>query len=220
VKVIICAGVFLLMPGLACADDMGTAFSGLSVSLGADYQASRISQETVRTTDGVFAIKQPDAAGRGLAMQIQTGYAVKLGERFSISANAYASAGSGQTLATKATFFADSVVQKVGPAFGIFVAPGVYVTPRTLVFAKAGYGFSSWDYRRTAYGISSDKRGGGVLLGVGIKQLVSDKIFIGADLTRHSFRAETGVLPLSSYTVQASAKVRQTTGTLSVGYLF
>ncbi len=211
---------FLALPGSAFADDLGSAFSGPYASVGVGYQANRIYRENVHTTDGLSSFNQPSTSGNGPTMQAQVGYGFKLGERFSISADAFFNLGGGNTSDIKAAFFQDRVVQKIGNSFGFTLAPGFYLTSRTLLFAKAGIGFASWEYYRATYNVSTDTSLSGAVVGVGVKHLLSDRLFVGADLTRQTYQAASALTSLSNFQVQVSTKSRQTTGTFSVGYLF
>jgi opacity protein-like surface antigen len=210
-----------LLPALpACAEDSGPAFGGLSLSLGAGYQYDNIFQENVRTTNGAFSFKQPDATRRSMIGQVQLGYGFNLGEKFNLSVNAFHNVGGGQFADIKATNFQDQVGQSLRNSTGFYLAPGYYINDKTLVFIKAGVVGTRQTYTRDSEEVALDNTIRGRLLGLGAKYMLSSRVFVSADMTRYTYGSRSWDTRLVTIPVIMSSKARQLDGVLSVGYQF
>ena len=206
------------------AENASSSFSGPYVSLGLGNQYNVIDKENVRAVTGAPSFDQPNASKHDYFGQIQAGYGIDFYDKFNVALNAFYDFGGEKVNDIKATLYQDTVKQRLQNTAGIFIAPGYYVNDQTLVFLKAGWVRADKEYSRYRQvpniNVNVNDSVDGYLWGVGIKHLVSTKLFIGADLTRYSYGSSSSIANLNSLEVKVSSKSEQTNALISVGYMF
>ena len=208
------------------AEDAPSTFSGPYLSLGAGFQHITIEKENVRAVSGFPSIDQPSASNNDFVGRIQAGYGRDLSEKINVSAGVFYDIGGNKVNDIKATYYQDNVKQSIENTVGIFIAPGYYVNKQTLVFVKAGYVRADKEYARykqegiTDININIRNSVDGYLWGAGVKHLVSENVFVGADFTRCTFGNSSSVTNLNRLEVEITSKPEQTNVLFSLGYQF
>jgi opacity protein-like surface antigen len=209
------------------AEDAPSTFSGPYLSLGAGFQYNNIEKENVRAVSGFPSIDQPNASNNDFVGRIQAGYGRDLSEKFNFSVGVFYDIGGNKVNDIKATFYQDNVKQSIENTVGVFIAPGYYVNKQSLLFVKAGYVRADKEYTRykqelpdVDININLRNSVDGYLWGVGVKHLVSENVFVGADFTRCSFGKSSSVANLNGLEVEISSKAEQTNVLFSLGYQF
>ncbi len=219
--------ICLLSVSPAFSEENTGRFSGPYASLGAGYQYSDIFHENVRTVNPIMGLyrsyDQPSASGEDVLGQALAGYGYNFGQNYNLSINLFYNFGATGVADIKATFYQDTVKQRIKNTVGMFLAPGYYISPQALVFLKVGYVRSGQEYIRDSQNIRLDRTIQGFLWGVGAKYLVSENVFIGVDVTRYTYGKSSDTTRLNYFPfvdVDVSSKVEQTSGVVSIGYQF
>lgn len=161
------------------------AFDGPFVSAQFGKQSAASVETNVQTTvQPGPSYDQPDALGKHGIWQIHGGYGRDLGQGFNLSVAGFAEFGGDWLDATTATFFKDSVRQKISSRVGIYFAPGFYINPQTLAYAKIGASQANHKYNRETYGVALEQRISGRIAGVGFKRKLGEHTFWTLDYTR------------------------------------
>lgn len=202
------------------AEEATGLFAGPSISLGVGYLNNNIYQQNVQSVSGTPSYDQPGASKQDVFGQLSAGYGYDLGQKFNVSIHLFYNFGNDDVDDIKATFFQDTVKQRIKNSAGIYIAPGYYIHSKALIFLKVGYVHADQTYLRKAQNINLDNSIEGNLWGIGVKYLVSDNIFIGADLTKYWYGKSKDSARLSFLDVNISSKVKQTSGLVSLGYQF
>ena len=165
---------------------------------------------------------QPDALGKGGVLQFHGGYGRDLGGMFNVAVGAFAEFGGAGVAPTRATFFGDTVEQDITNRVGIYVAPGVYVDPQTVIFAKIGVSQADHRYDRAAAGIALSQRISGQMLGVGVKRMLDEHMFWTMDYTRVDYGlAQIGAaVSLNGNTVDIQSRAITEEVSVGFGYQF
>lgn len=200
----------------------GGAFDGPFVSAQFGAQRASAVEANVQTTVPGFSFNQPDALGKGGVLQIHGGYGRDLGRGFNLTVAGFAEFGGAGLPPTRATFFGDTVEQDITDRIGVYVAPGVYLDPRTVVFAKIGVAQAEQRYSRALPGVALSPRISGQMLGVGVKRMLDDHIFWSADYTRVDYgRTQIGAgVALNGNTVDIQSRAITEEVTVGFGYQF
>ncbi len=104
---------------------------------------------------------------------------------------------------------------KLKNVWGITFEPGFYLSKTTLGFAKIGWDWGDAYATNTASNETVDKNVNGITYGLGLKQLLTEKIYIGAEFSRTEFIKEN----VNIYWAKTT-QTNQTTGLITVGYKF
>lgn len=227
----LCCLIAMSAPCLADTQTKG-AFEGAFVSFGVARPATHIEKSNVTTVDGFFDFDQPDAEGHSLLAEVHAGYGFDLGHKFNTSINAYYRLGTAAVQDTQATYFHDTVEQSLKNQFGIYVAPGYYVTNSTLFFAKFGISAAHQTYLRASPGadldppltesINLDELVTSKSFGLGIKHKLSQNAFVVVDYTKDIFpnkRIGENV-NLNNFNVNIRSEIDQETVSVRLGYQF
>ena len=201
----------------------GGAFDGPFVSAGFGAQRASAGAANVQTTvQPGPSFNQPDALGEGGVFQIHGGYGRDIGRLFNLTVAGFAEVGGAGLAPTQATFFGDAVAQDITNRIGVYVAPGVYLDPRTVVFAKIGVAQADQRYERATYGVALQKRISGQMLGVGVKRMLDDHMFWSVDYTRLDYgRTQIGAaVALNGNTVDVQSRAITEEVTVGFGYQF
>jgi hypothetical protein len=184
-KSIVLTMIAVFAAAVAQAETAGGAFDGPFVSAQFGSQSASAVETHVQTTlQPGPSFDQPDALGKGGVLQFHGGYGRDLGGMFNVAVGAFAEFGGAGVAPTRATFFGDTVEQDITNRVGIYVAPGVYVDPQTVIFAKIGVSQADHRYDRAAPGIALSQRISGQMLGVGVKRMLDEHMFWTMDYTR------------------------------------
>jgi opacity protein-like surface antigen len=225
------AGVFLSASSALAGEGTG-AFEGPYVSVGAGFEGSRIYDQTVRAPGLGLMYKQQNTADKHAAAQVLAGYGIdfnpnitlspewSFSPKFNLSANIFHNFSNKKVGFSYATFYSDTVVQKLSNNLGIALEPGYYINDRLLAYGKMGYVRADALYRRDNFTISQNNSIDGYLFGAGAKYLLTDHIYVGADVTRYDYGRSSLNTHLGGIDVIVSSKIKQTTGLISVGYQF
>ena len=104
---------------------------------------------------------------------------------------------------------------KVKNVWGVSFEPGFYLSKTTLGFAKIGWDWGDGYATNTLTTETLTKNINGFTYGLGLKQLISDKIYIGAEISRTEFIKENINIVWATI-MQAN----QTSGLVTIGYKF
>lgn len=204
----------------AFAGDESGAFSGPYVSIGAGSQYNNIVNSNVKATTGFPSFDQPSASNHGFLGQVSVGYGFNIGQKFNLSTNLFYNFGDNSVGDIKATFYQDNVKQELKNSAGISLSPGYYLNDNTLVFFKVGYARADKQYARETQSINLNNPVNGYLWGIGIKHLITNNIFVGADLTKYNYGDGSQATNLRGLDVVVSSKAEQTNALISIGYKF
>lgn len=197
------------------------AFDGAFVSAQFGAQSVAAAEANVQTTAQPGpSFAQPDAQGKGGALQIHGGYGHDLGRAFNLSVGGFVELGGADLDLSQATFFGDQVKQDISNRVGLYVAPGIYLDPQTLIYAKVGVSQATHNYSRATYGVDLSQQISGQMLGVGLKRMLSDRMFWTMDYTRVNYGlSQIGTsVPLNSFVVDVRSHA--ITEDISVGFGF
>ena len=199
------------------------AFDGAFVGAQFGAQSGEASETNVQTTlQPGPSFDQPDAAGRSGVFQLHSGYGRDVGPMLNLSAGAFFEFGGARLDVTEATALEDHVAQSITKKRGLYIAPGIYSDPTTLVYGKVGMAQAAHRYTRADYGVALDKRISGRILGLGIKGMLDDHMFWTIEYTRVDYgllQIGTSV-PLSSFTVDVRSRAVTEDLSLGFGYQF
>lgn len=202
---------------------LGGAFDGpfVSAQFGAQ-RASAVEANVQTTVQPGLSFNQPDALGEGGVFQIHGGYGRDIGRVFNLTVAGFAEFGGAGLAPTRATFFGDAVEQDITNRIGVYVAPGVYLDLRTVVFAKIGVAQAEHRYSRALPGVALSPRISGQMLGVGVKRMLDDHIFWSADYTRVDYgRTQIGAgVALNGHTVDIQSRAITEEVSVGFGYQF
>lgn len=201
----------------------GGAFDGPFVSAGFGAQRASAREANVQTTvQPGPSFNQPDALGEGGVFQIHGGYGRDIGRVFNLTVAGFAEIGGAGLAPTQATFFGDAVAQDISKRIGVYVAPGVYLDPRTVVFAKIGVAQAEQRYSRALPGVALSPRISGQMLGIGVKRMLDDHMFWSVDYTRLDYgRTQIGAaVALNGNVVDIQSRAITEEVTVGFGYQF
>ena len=201
--------------------DNGGAFNGAYLSLGAGSQYSKIHRQNVSTTSfGGLSFDQPNALDTHLAGQLAAGYGYDLGSDFNLSANVFYNLSTQKVGNTESTFYHDNTRQKLTNNVGFAVEPGYYLNNKLLAFVRLGYARADEQYKRNHFGLSVSDPVDGIIYGGGAKYMLTDHIYLGADVTKYNYSHSLESASLGSVPVTISSKAEQTVALVSIGYRF
>ena len=186
------------------------AFNGLDVRLGLGFAEKSSESIWVETAD---PYKISDKGGFG---NVAIGYSQQLGNQFNIAANIFRSFGSDDAGAWNDS---DST-WKIKDIWGVTLEPGFYFNNNSLGYLKVGYARASSEYIDVVTPIIQSANFGsshGFLYGVGFKQLLTNKIYIGLETYQIDFSRNTVTSQVNEI---ISNKPSLTYGGVMVGYTF
>ncbi len=167
------------------ASERSGAFDGAFFSAQFGAQSGAAVEANVQTSAQPGpSFDQPDARGKGGVFQFQAGYGRDLGRAFNLSVGGFAEFGGAELDVSQATFFRDPVEQAITNRVGLYLAPGVYVDPQTLIYAKIGVSQATHHYDRATYAVALSQQISGPMLGIGLKRMLNDHMFWTMDYTR------------------------------------
>lgn len=222
-KSIVLTILAVFVAATAQAETAGGAFDGPFVSAQFGSQSASAVETNVQTTAQPGpSINQPDALGKGGVLQVHGGYGHDLGRMFNVTVGGFAELSGGGLAPTRAGFFGDTVDQEIANRIGLYLAPGVYVDPQTLVYAKVGVSQADHRYDRAVPGIALSQRISGQMFGIGVKRMLDDHMFWSVDYTRVNYglaQLGTGV-PLNTFVVDVRARAITEEVSVGFGYQF
>jgi len=184
----------------------GAAFDGLNAQIGVGF--ANLGSES--SDDGPFQMGQKGALGN-----VAIGYSHAFKDRFNIAANLFYNFGS-----NKAGGWPDyySENYKLKNIWGMSVEPGYYFTDSTLGYLKLGYATTTSELNDSVSGSTQYGRSSGALVGLGMKQLITNKIYMGAEAYKINFGSSSSILDGDGDL--DSNKPNLTYGGLVLGYNF
>lgn len=218
-KSIVLTMIAVFAAAVAQAETAGGAFDGPFVSVEFGSQSAAAVETNVQTTlQPGPSINQPDALGKGGVLQVHGGYGHDFGGMFNLSVGGFAELSGGRLASTRAGAFGDTVEQEIANRIGLYLAPGVYVDPQTLVYAKVGVSRAEHRYERATYGVALSEEISGQMFGIGVKRMLDEHMFWSADYTRVNYGlTQLGTaVPLNGFTV--NVRGRAITEEVSVGF--
>jgi outer membrane immunogenic protein len=181
------AAGLLLLPVSACAQD-ASAWAGFNIGL----QASRADGDQLYLPSSDYTI-----SGNGLG--IFAGYMMANGPWAYGAELSYASTDYIESEPDGSAEYPEYVFTHT---LDIKARVG-YAVDRALVYGTIGYGTSEWE--DGAPSTASDANG--VIFGLGVDYLVSDKMFVGAEVLRRDMDSDIGfVADVNTFTLRAGMK--------------
>ena len=123
------------------------------------------------------------AGETGLLSSVSVGYSAALSNRFNLATNLFYNFGKHDS------GYLTGLEFKTKDIWGVSFEPGYYFSENTLGYAKIGYAKSTMTFSQYGYSSYSFPSSDGLLFGVGLKQLLTDKIYLGAEAYRINFKA-------------------------------
>lgn len=174
----------------------------------------------------------------GLEGQVSAGYTMSIGSKFSLGggvfynfgqdcAGDFASADTNRP--GEATWYdAWEIKTELTSVWGVSIEPGLYIGDKTLAYVKLGYsqaklglagafavGEPALGYAESGSD-SASKTVDGFVFGWGLKHLVTDKLFVGVEVSQTQY----GGTKVSMGTEVIDLETKQSLGMISVGYQF
>jgi hypothetical protein len=184
-----------------------SAFNGLDVRLGLGFAEKSSESIWVNNAD---PYKVSDKGGLG---NISVGYSQQLSNQFNIAANIFYTFGSDNA----GQWSSSTYTWKIKDIWGISLEPGYYFNNNSLGYFKVGYARATSKYDHPPSSSADFGSSDGFLYGVGFKQLLTNKIYVGLETYQIDFSRNT-------VTSQAGAVISNkpylTYGGFMLGYTF
>lgn len=168
--------------------------------------------------NGTFYIEQLKGNQSGILGNVAVGYSYELPHSFNIAANAFFNFGY-----SNAGFYqyVDSdwqIQNKVKNIGGISIEPGYNITEKSLGFLKLGWAMARTNSYVTNQMVPGSYSGTahGFLYGLGLKQLITDHVYVGIEVYQVAFSATSDTIGTDTVTMKPSF----TFAGVNVGYKF
>jgi hypothetical protein len=195
----------------------GGAFDGVNASVGVGFDSLLTSySQTDPSYFGSYDTTRYDFGQSGKVGKVELGYSRALDDRFNFAASVFGTFGDRQAGGIS---LGDSAVWQhtLTRRWGVAVEPGYYLGPTSLGYLKFGYARASSRFNITGVIDSGFESAGGPLVGVGFKQMLSDRAYLGLEIYRVNYGKTSSTD--SSALEHRLAQSQIHTG-LSLGYAF
>ena len=197
----------------------GGAFDGVNASVGVGFDS--LLTNSSQTDPGYYGSGQSltnsyDFGQSGKVGKVELGYSRALDDRFNLAASVFGTFGdrqSGGLSVGGSTAWQHTLT----PRWGVAVEPGYYLGPTSLAYLKLGYARAAGRLKITGLIDSGFESAGGPLVGVGFKQMLSERAYLGLEVYRVNYGKSSSTDSSASEYRLAQSQIH--TG-LSLGYAF
>jgi hypothetical protein len=198
----------------------GGAFDGINASVGVGFDSLLTSASD--TDPSYYGPSQSltyreDFGQSGKVGKLELGYSRAFDDGFNLAASAFGTFGDSHAGEYSYLGGPSSLQYTLTPRWGVAVEPGYYLGPTTLGYIKLGYARATGRMNFTGLIDAGFESAGGPLVGVGFKQMLTDRAYVGLEVYRVDYGKTS-----STNTILSSYRLAQSqihTG-LSLGYAF
>jgi hypothetical protein len=197
----------------------GGAFDGVNASVGVGFDSLLTSASD--TDPGYYGSGQPlttrgDFGQSGKVGKVELGYSRALDDRFNLAASVFGTFGN-RHAGGFSQGGAATLQYTLTPSWGVAVEPGYYLGHASLGYLKLGYARAAGRLNITGLIDSGFESAGGPLVGVGFKQMLSNRAYLGLEVYRVNYGKTSSSDSSASEYRLAQSQIH--TG-LSLGYAF
>lgn len=222
-KTFLITGLGLILSGASLAGSFDGPYAQLAVGI----VNNQNKVQHTGTDHGGWKEDWQSLSSNNAGGQIAIGYSYNPTGIFNIGANLFydaTSKNSGQYTYSQPGWDY-SIHSKLKNVWGFSVEPGAYLSDKTLGYVKLGWvnGKSSVKVTDAGFQVNSSSSTNGVLYGIGVKQMLTNNLFIGLELSQSSFnrKSETIASPAGGADTETiTTKPTQTKSFVTVGYKF